>query len=321
MSCELSTPTEIDRLHAFERESGDSDSLRQECIARLVKNQNPDGGWGYQPSLQSATEPTSWALIALRKASDPGDPAPPAIRQGLEWLKSTQLDSGAWPARPGQGAACWTTALAARALHLVSASPASTRRGVQWLCDAWPAEGGFWWRLRHQWRGHTRLTNQNSSLRGWSWVPRTASWVEPTAYCLMLLNAVPESERPARARERQKLGEAMLYDRICPGGGWNNGNPMVYGVAGEPRVGPTALALLALQAHSDRAENRQSLEWLERVYPSITGPGSTALAYLALDSYGRSLPPLEGRVRAQHAGNSFLRNTLVVAWVLSALNQ
>ena len=29
----------------------------------------------------------------------------------------------------------------------------------------------------------------------------------------------------------------MLYDRMCPGGGWNCGNPKVYGVAGEPLVG------------------------------------------------------------------------------------
>jgi len=175
--------------------------------------------------------------------------------------------------------------------------------------------------MRDRFRQSNSLARQDSSLRGWSWIPQTASWVEPTAYSLILLNEVPPSGLTARMRERQRLGEAMLYDRMCPGGGWNNGNPMVYGVAGEPRVGPTAWALLALKANSGRAENRQSLDWLERTYRMSAGAASTALAHLCLRTFGRPLPGLEDRLASQYADHGFLPNTLVAAWVLVALNR
>ncbi len=37
----------------------------------------------------------------------------------------------------------------------------------------------------------------------------------------------------------------MLLDRVCPGGGWNAGNGVVYGVALAPHPDDTAIALLA----------------------------------------------------------------------------
>jgi hypothetical protein len=145
--------------------------------------------------------------------------------------------------------------------------------------------------------------------------------VEPTAYTLILLSEVPASELTAPLRERQRLGEAMLYDRMCPGGGWNNGNPVVYGVAGEPRVGPTAWALLALKAKSERTENRQSLDWLERTYSRIPGAGSTTLAHVCLRTCGRTPPRLEDGLVLQYPDHGFLQNTMVAAWVLTALNR
>ena len=46
----------------------------------------------------------------------------------------------------------------------------------------------------------------------------------------------------------------MLYDRMCPGGGWNCGNPMVYGVPGEALIVPTVWALLALRDEPKKTE-------------------------------------------------------------------
>ena len=78
------------------------------------------------------------------------------------------------------------------------------------------------------------------------------------------------------AEKRKKFGEALLYDRMCAGGGWNCGNPEVYGVAGEPLVIPTTWALLALRRYPQRRENVESLAWMERNFTKIQAPASYA---------------------------------------------
>jgi hypothetical protein len=110
----------------------------------------------------------------------------------------------------------------------------------------------------------------------------------------------------------------MLYDRMCPGGGWNCGNPRVYGVAGEPLVVPTAWALLALRDHPERAENVTSLNWLESAAPNIHGAASLALARICLQAYGRSWPSDGPQLHDFHRKNEFLENTQVTAWACLA---
>jgi len=110
--------------------------------------------------------------------------------------------------------------------------------------------------------------------------------VEPTSYALIvqkLHTAAPVADWP----RRRELAEAMLYDRMCPQGGWNCGNPMVYGVAGQPQVGPTVWALIALRDHSERAENRKSLDWLESNRETVRSPESLALTHIGLNACGR----------------------------------
>lgn len=290
--------------------------LRELCRRFLLRTQNPDGGWPYQPGLQSAVEPTCWALIALPSNPDNSQ----AVRRGLALLSASQLPDGSWPARPGHRFGCWATSLASLAIYLHHGDSEPVRRGLSWLCSAWPAESGLWWRVRTWLRPTAGVTGQDSSLAGWSWTPGAASWVEPTAYCLMLLNTVPTSLHPRQATRRRSLGEAMLYDRMCPGGGWNSGNPLVYGVPGERRVGPTAWALLALKDNQTRAENLQSLLWLEEAYDQIVGPASLVLAKLCLEAYGRPQPGFEARLTALYEMNFFLDSIPAVALSVMALS-
>ena len=248
-------------LDAHSDHAGNASFREQFCLRFLREAQNPDGGWGYRPGNHSATDPTCWALLAL--ASSERVELDQTSR-GIQWLLRVQLPDGSWPAVAGQSQGCWVTPLGCLALQQHGAAPDAVGKGVSWLKHSWPGEGRFWQRLRMRLFASSSLVRQNHSLRGWSWTPGTSSWVEPTAYALILLrNLFPNSAPPSLAR-RQQLAEAMLYDRMCPGGGWNSGNPFVYGVAGEPLVGPTVWALLALQHRRDRAENQKSLEWLER---------------------------------------------------------
>jgi len=205
-------------------------------------------------------------------------------------------------------------------LRLQGGAENAVKRGRDWVLNAWPAEGTVWWRLR-QTLFPSRLARQNSSLRGWNWTPGTASWVEPTAHALIFLRSLPPDMLPPEAAKRRQLAERMLYDRMCPGGGWNSGNPLVYGVAGVPRVGTTAWALLALRDQSARAENQMSLGWLEGAYGAIHGAASLALAHRCLAACGRRVSPLAPALGELYSHNRFFENVLTMAWVTLALNE
>ena len=289
------------------------------CREFLIAHQNSDGGWGYHPASPSAVEATAWALAAL--VSSRQDPSPTEVcgRAG-DWLLQAQRTDGSWPAFPGHPQGCWVTSIASQALYLQGGSPQAVERGLRWLINSWPAEGGVWWRLR-QTVFPTHVARQDNSLRGWNWTPETASWVEPTAHALLFLRSLPAVMLSPEAAKRRQLAERMLYDRMCPGGGWNSGNPLVYGVAGEPRVGPTAWALLALRDHSERPEIQMSLQWLEDAYGAIQGPASMALAHRCLTAYGRRVSRLAPALGELYSHNRFFENVLTSAWALFALTE
>lgn len=296
--------------------SGDTCLLQQLYLPFLFEAQNADGGWGYRCGGQSSVEATSWVLLALLGIH----PSSPCLRAGVRWLRECQLRDGSWPSFAGQPRGCWVTAPASLALYTYGDSSDHVARALLWLSEAWPVEGSIWRRIAAKFLRQERVVRQDASLRGWSWTPGTASWVEPTSCALIALRHIPEELHPREAVRRRRLAERMLYDRMCPGGGWNSGNPLVYGTAGVPRIGPTVWALLALQDNRDRSENCQSLDWLERAYSQIQGPGSLALAHLCLKVYGRSVPALAPSLAVLNSNNQFLGHTLVAAWAAIALS-
>ncbi len=284
----------------------------------LRKAQNADGGWGYHLGSQSSTEPTAWAMLALQsyEATDGS-----ILTSASNWLRQVQTKEGAWPTGSGKDPGCWGTALACLSLLTQSSSAENAvALGVKWLCSTWPAEGNLMWQLRQRWHPKAEtIVRQDHSLRGWGWTPNTASWVEPTAYSLLMLRNIPAQARPPEARERIQLGERMLFDRACPGGGWNAGNPLVYGVAGVPRIGPTVWALLALRDHQNRAANVEGIEWLAQNFKHIRSPGSLALAHLCLRVYNRQPAPIETDLCNFYKRNQFLQSIPVTAWATLAL--
>jgi hypothetical protein len=282
----------------------------------LITSQNPDGGWGYHPASASAVEATAWALSALMAARRAPPPAEVCAR-GRDWLLAAQRADGSWPPFPGHPQGCWVTSVASQALHLHGGAHNAVQRGLHWLLNSWPAEGTLWWRLRHK-LFSTRVIEQDSSLRGWNWTPGTASWVEPTAHALLFLRALPPEVLPPLAAKRRRLAERMLFNRMCPGGGWNSGNPLVYGAAGVPRIGPTAWALLALRDYAERPEILESLEWLEAACQIIPGAASRALAHRCLVAYGRRVSPLAPALVELYSHNRFFENIITLAWVALA---
>ena len=288
------------------------------CLPFLWGAQNKDGGWGYRPQSSSSVEPTCWALLALESLSQSGQ-RDAAVGRGIEWLLRTQLADGSWPSHPSKPQGCWCTSLAVLALQSHVPESNAVGRGLRWLCQTQPAEGDLWWQVRYWLQRSHRVVNQDFSLRGWSWTPGTSSWVEPTSYALLALQRQPEILSARRAIRRRQLGEALLLDRMCPGGGWNCGNPLVYGVAGEPSVGPTVWALLALRNGPSRTQVAKSLNWLESVWGAIAGPASIALAHICLETLGRKTASLDPLLWNCYSRDQFLDDLLTVAWITVAL--
>jgi hypothetical protein len=283
-------------------------------LPSLRQFQNADGGWGYRPKTASAIEPTAWALLALAKNGQDGE----ALDRGRNWLVGARKEDGSWPTRPETEEGNWVTPLAALALAALDGPPETIRGAAEWLCRSRSGEKSFRVRLARL-VARKGIVEQDLSLEGWSWTPGTSSWVEPTALALIFLHQAPPALLPAECAERRRVGEALLLDRMCPDGGWNAGNPKVYGVSGIPQFGPTAWALLALQEQPERMENRRSLDWLAREFDSIAGPASLALAHLALEANGRPAPELESRLEKRFEAQGFLDSVAAFAQAAFAL--
>jgi hypothetical protein len=287
------------------------------CLPLIRTAQNADGGWGFQPGLQSRVEPTCWAILALR-AQESSASLGEIPARGLEFLCKAQLADGSWPASAAVNSGSWVTALACWVLATDARTRDAVAAGVKWICDDWPRDSATWRRWRARLFSQRKITEQNDSYRGWGWTPHTSSWVEPTSFALILLASTPAQILPKSAARRRELARRMLYDRMCPGGGWNCGNPMVYGVPGEPLIVATVWALLALRDAPKRPEFVMSLDWLERNIGNARGAGSLALARIAMEAAGRKWPQGAPTVAEMYGRNEFLQNIAVASWACLA---
>lgn len=216
-------------------------------VSFLQSTQNSDGGWGFRPECESRVEPTAWVLLALQEA----DSAREWQQSGVAFLRKAQLADGSWPASNGQMVGHWATSLASWALFSNVDSHEAATAGLRWICNDWPRSTSMFQRVIRRLSRTEKVSAQNDSLAGWGWTTGTASWVEPTAFALLCLQRAPKKLLPGgdekQIQKRVQRGKALLCDRMCRGGGWNCGNPMVYGVPGDPSIPQTVWALLALR--------------------------------------------------------------------------
>jgi hypothetical protein len=136
---------------------------------------------------------------------------------------------------------------------------------------------------------------------------------------MALRDAAPQL-RPANASNRFELAILLLYDRMCPSGGWNCGNPRVYGVDGEALVLPTCWALMALRQTPEKPGRVLSLSWLLDKLVTIESPGSLAVARMTLENYGIEPPPGKRNLQEWAAEDFAEQGIHVLAWVSMALD-
>jgi hypothetical protein len=318
--------------HSTQRTS----QLRSDCLSLLKSSQNADGGWSFHNGEQSRVEPTCWAARALfdsDQRQESGD-----FGKVWHFLHSSQLSDGSWPASSGMTTGSWVTSLACSALQSDPKSTTHVKAGLKWLCEDFPRDSSPLRRFFESLRPKSQIVSQNTTYRGWGWTPRTASWVEPTAFALMTLRDAAPPQLPANASQRRELAVALLYDRMCPGGGWNCGNPRVYGVDGQSLVLPTCWALLALvgserpaqEAGSERAAKENdarekpgralSLAWLQKEFAKIESAASLAVARMTLENYAIEPPGAKRDLQNWTAQELAEQGTHVLAWTCMALN-
>ena len=269
--------------------------LQLEQALRAARND--DGGWGYHPRKSSRLEPTCWALLALNDAD-------PQIL--IRW----PTYAGLLAERPGGQP---NLAFHALALFTLAARRIDHAAGTRPLVDALHDARGI------QLKPST-INRQDNSLQGWSWIPATFSWVEPTAWSLIALKRWARLDGQPHI-DRIREGEALLLDRCCAGGGWNYGNANMLGQELKPYVPTTALALLALQDRRQESVVARSAEYLGRAARSESSALALSLAALALGVFGQDVSEVQQALNGQAPTTLALENNVGIATALVALRK
>ncbi len=263
----------------------DTASVMSGLYETLKANQKLNGTRGFR-SDQVLVESTCLAILALRRQ--------PSMELALAVpaLEGLQNVDGSWPAFTGDDSeGCWTTALAVLSLMAAQHITKRLESGIQWLLDARGREANWLWR----WKLRT-IDNKvqfDPAKFGWSWVSGTTSWVIPTAFALIALQQARQRgyNKTAQLTQRVDLGTSMLLDRMCPGGGWNSGKGVAFGVPLAPHIDATSIALLALTRHEEEPGVQRSLHWLVNRLAGCPSPYSLAWGILASAAYRRSSSP------------------------------
>lgn len=299
--------------------SESSRALLASLFSHLQATQNSDGGWPFHADGDSRAEATCWALLALANSSESAR----HIARGLAFLRTQQLPDGSWPATNGMSSGGSVTSLAALTLAQFAAGEKSVQAALQWLADDYPRDSGRWQRFLKSFSS-AKHESHNDEFRGWGWTPRTSSWVEPTSFALLAFASAKASGLSAQLAQqisrRRALAIGLLYDRMCPGGGWNCGNPRVYGVDGESLILPTCWALLALGNEPAHPHRALSLAWLQKSFANLASPGSLAVAQVTLENYSLPIPSAVRQLTDFSAADFAGQGTHVAAWAVLALN-
>jgi squalene cyclase len=268
----------------------------------LARAQNPDGGWGYQLPGDSFTEPTSLGLIAVLGAGSDA-----IADAATAWLLRTQRRDGGWGAFGKDDQSGWQTAFAVWAL---SGARAVTGRGD---LDVAINRGGGWL-ISNRSRSlglPNPATRLQGRLTGWSWTPGTFGWVIPTALALVALRAA-DDERATTTVTTEAI--SLLKDRGCQDGGWNWGNPVLFGTFLPSYATETSIAVLGLLAAGEApsaAEAGAGLDWLAKNLDADNGVAATAWALIALGLAGRAADgaAAEARLRAAQTADGGWRSS------------
>ena len=244
---------------------------------RLLDLRQGPGVWGYRARSRPAAEPSCLAALALiaggRESSDDRAIALATARR-LASTRNADGSVGVVADLPGPG---WPTPFALLLWSALGRFEAERAAAIDWLLGI---AGTTKAHVQDDPLGH------DGTIVGWPWIAGTHSWVEPTAQALLALAKEGRVGHP-----RALDGVRLLVDRAIPSGGWNLGNPVVFGTALRPLPGPTGLALLALAATRRRSEAVDAaLGYLREALAGTLAPISLGWGLLGLRAWGAEPP-------------------------------
>lgn len=279
--------------------------------SELNRRQLKSGGWSYLCTTQTSIEVTCLAALSLIGSY------PRTCRSAMACLEKQQMEEGAWPAFLPDREASWTTSLALITFNILDDTSSARDRAVSWAVKDQGKEGSWLWRYKFHF---DRAVQFRPDLYGWPWIAGACSWVIPTGLMMVALKQFVYCKPRVDASKRLHLGAQMLLDRACPGGGWNAGNSVVYGVPLVAHVESTAIALLGLQGEPDHPVIRAGMNWLENQTLGEPGIESLAWTVLCLAAYGREFQTIQAKIERQLQICSTLpANTATLALALLAL--
>ena len=247
--------------------------------SRLLDLRRGPGAWGYRARSSPAAEPSALAGLALLVTDRDIRENESAALASARWLASIRSPDGSLGVSadlPGPG---WPTPLAMLLWAALGGFEAERSAALGWLIGL---EGGTVSRNPGDPMGH------DTTIVGWPWVSGTHSWVEPTAMGLLAMAREGKVHHP-----RAVDGARLLVDRAVPGGGWNLGNPIVFGKSLRPFPGPSGLALLALAKVGAPSEVVEpALDYLREALAGTLAPASLGWGWLGLRAWRAE--PAEG---------------------------
>ncbi len=289
-------------------------------LTDLLQNQNPDGGWGALRGKRSNTESTSFAIMALEAVPENNTAAQNRDR-AIEWLVRQQNQDQSWPLNATAKEGSWTTALAIIALDDSARNRDRALGAARWLLEQEGSKPGILAEIILWATGKSNVNRLNKDLIGWSWVPYSFSWVEPTSYALIAIKKLRAHLTGSNADERIRLADAMIYDRMCNGGGWNYGNSKVLDYALWPYADITAVALIAMQDHAREQANLESLQVLTKIARETDSGLALCWTAICLNIYGRDNIDFQQQIEKRFVASAFLGETKSLALALIALSR
>jgi hypothetical protein len=260
-------------------------------------------GFSNRPGAAFRPDATSWAILALEAAGSTSGIAGKARRR-LVKVQDADGRVCVWPQHPD---ACWPTPLAVLAWHGAPEFDEPRNKAIRFLLEV--DQLGVL-------DGPQTGESHDVAIRGWPWIAKTHSWVEPTAYVLLGLRVCGDA-----AHSRAQDAVHLLLDRQLADGGWNVGTTVTFGTQMWPTPEATGLALQALAGLVPKPVVQKSIEYLRSQLPSLNAPMSLGWAILGLHAWQETLAQPQERIqqalaRQERLGpyDTFSLSLLLLAW-------
>lgn len=245
-----------------------STSFLSHALTELQSRALPDGGILDRRNGAYRVDATAWAALVLDAMG-----STQVYQAAAQRLCKDQMPDGRVSIDADHPEVWWPTMLAAIAWAGVDRYRTEKDRAVQFILQA---SGTNPTKDARDPVGH------DTTLRGWSWVEGTHSWVEPTSLSLLALDAAGIHDHP-RCEEAVRL----LLNRQLPHGGWNYGNTAIFGRELHPMPESTGAALAGLAGRVVVGEVARSLEYLKGEVDRLRTPLSLGWSLLGLAAWNR----------------------------------